>query len=157
MTLAEIMVCIAVVAIAITMVVSFTTLMSERTKTSRAQLEAQQDLTLIETVAESWLDRMCALNATFTLSADAKAITATVVETVDEEEIETIYTLGFAYGSFTGTLPGGETITIRAERVEDVTYSLKSSSDVLFFFHVQTAQKTISFAINPRIGETLGG
>lgn len=158
MTLAEIMVCLAVVAIAITMVVSFAMLMSERTKASRARLETQQDLTLIETVAENWLDRMSGLNASFSLSDNRKSVTAAVTETVEGVETEATYTLGFSYGSFTGTLPGGETISVPTEQIEGVVFSLEGNgSDVLFFCTVTTAEDEITFAINPRIGEIVGG
>lgn len=56
MTLAEIMVCLGVVAIMITMVVSFALLLSDKTRASSENTSAHQDLTLIQSGVEAWVN-----------------------------------------------------------------------------------------------------
>lgn len=56
MTLAEIMVCLGVVAIMIVMAVSFVLLLSDRTRTANENTSAHQDLTLIQSGVEAWFN-----------------------------------------------------------------------------------------------------
>lgn len=150
MTLAEVLVCLAVLAIVTAMIVSFAILMRQRVQASNTLLETQQDLSVLEATAEHWLERMTEAGASF--SADGNTVTATV----DDKT----YALSFASGSLIGTLPGGEALTVHTEQIEalDFTAQTNASGDALFFCAVTCqADKPITFAINPRAGEIVGG
>ena len=66
MTMAEILICVAVVAIAVVMVVSFSVSMGGRTRRSNAQLEAREELELVESVTRSWLNAILTANQKLT-------------------------------------------------------------------------------------------
>ena len=137
MTLAELMVSVAVVAIMAVMVVSFATLLSGRTADNNENLAFQQDLALAQAQVEGWM----AANTGETLSLDNKAVTA--------EEGDT---LSFAYH----TLTAGEN-SITLDTVESVTFELvdKNPDYLLFCTVTSTDGQTYTFCVNPRIGETV--
>lgn len=57
-TLAELLVSIALVAIVIVMVVSFALMLSERTKASEDNLLFQQDYSMVKTGVEVWMSQV---------------------------------------------------------------------------------------------------
>lgn len=158
MTLAEIMVALAVVAVMITLVVSFAVMLGDRVDISGARLEAQQDMDLLESGAEGWISSMTQSGAAY--SADGGNLTAKI----GEEE----YTLSFVYSSLTGTRPDGSSLTVRTERVKSAEFQVEQNGgDALFFCTVTyeipqagsnvPAVETHTFCINPRVGETVTG
>lgn len=153
-TLAEIMVSLALVAIMITMTVSFTFLITERTKVNAAHDTMRQDCQKVQAGTEGWLTSILALDVK-SISVDAeKTVTATVME----EDLETTYTLKFSYKTLTGTLPNGKKINVRTEQVTQVTFDvMNSSSDYLLFCNVTCdGAPPYTFCINPRVGENGG-
>lgn len=82
MTLAELMVALGLVAIMITMVVSFSLLLSERTRANTENLNLQQDLSMIRSGVEGWLGEVTKLDATLSLQAG----TGTKLEETPEGE-----------------------------------------------------------------------
>lgn len=151
MTLAEIIVCLAVVSIGMVMMTSFAIFMRNRVNMSNARLDTQQDLMRLEATVEGWLDRMSQADAVF--FADGNAITATA-------EGET-YTLRFAGGILTATQPNKESLSVRTEQIQNMTFAAQShaNGDTLFFCTIlcHATGESVIFAINPRAGETVGG
>lgn len=164
MTLIEMVVALAVVAVMITMVASFTVVLRDRVNVSRAMLAAQQDLDLIESGAEGWITSLTEQGAVFT--AEDNKIRAVIAKDTGSEA----YTLTFANGALSGTLPEGKTVTWGTEQTQAATFSLiteEDGSDVLFFCTVTyeipqaendtSAKQTHTFCINPRVGEIITG
>lgn len=155
-TLAEVMVSLALVATMITMTVSFTVLITERTKVNAANDALRQDCQKIEAGAEGWLNAI--------LAKDGAALQAPDPSTSNEVTVkinEALYTLKFSYNSLIGTLPDGRQITVHTERVQSVTFEVMENadeSDQLLFCHVLCADQgtPYTFCINPRVGERGG-
>ena len=143
MTLAEIMVALAMVSIMIVMVVSFVMLMSERTRTNAENLAIQQELRQIESGVEGWMNQLTKAGATFATDGDP----VSPEETGRYVEGEALYTklrvtvhgedggVGTYFLSFSNhTLKGelekeGETnrsVTIRTEKVSGIYFDLAS-------------------------------
>ena len=171
MTLAEILICVAVVAIAVVMVVSFSVSMGDRTRRSGAQLEAREELELVESLTRSWLNSLLTGGAELAFSAQnsmtevwGDVLTATGTAPVEGEPAPQ-YTLRVQYKTLTGTRPGAEDIRVRTERITGMTFFVMQdvNGDALFYCRV-TYQVPISgsnqmqqlphvFCINPHIGE----
>ena len=166
MTLAEILICIAVVAIAVVMVVSFSVSMGGRTRRSNAQLEAREEVELVESVTRSWLNNVLTGGAKFEETADwTDALTATGTAPAEGEPAPQ-YTLRVQYKTLTGTRPGAEDIRVRTEYVTGAAFYVaqnESGTDTLFYCRVtyqipmsgsnQMQQLTHVFCINPHVGE----
>lgn len=138
-TLAEIMVALALVAIMIALTISFTTLITGRTTENKEQDTRQQDFLRLEASVESWLKA----NPTALPDGTGKILTADT------------YTLQFAYGTLSGTLPEGKKISLRTETVTGVTFErLESGSEILWICTVTCENSDpYVFCINPREGE----
>ena len=147
-TLTELTVVLALVAIVSGMVVSFAAMISARTKLSTARLNAMSDLELVESVTEAWMDSMA-------LSG------ADISSTVDELKAGE-YNLSFYENTLTGTLPGGEVLTVRLDHVVGVEYTLleNNTGDCLCICTVtlelssgETESRTICINTNPNLGD----
>ena len=88
MTMAEILIGIAVVAIAVVMVVSFSGSMGDRMERSGAQLEAREELELVESLTRSWLNTILTANQKLTFAPTA--VGATPEETVWDRVITAV-------------------------------------------------------------------
>ena len=150
-TLAEIMVVLALVAIMITMVVSFVMLITERTRANAQNDAMRRDVEIIRAGAERWLDAV----ASTTLTADGGKVTA-------GEGVSLV----FQYGSLRGTLPGGESVSMRTESVSSVSFEVMANGEDTLLFCYITCQdietdQTITFTVclNSHVGEggVLGG
>lgn len=129
MTLAEIMICMAVVAISVVMVVSFSVTMGNRMSRSKAQLEARKELEAIESLTDAWLNAVLKEGAAFDYTLEVpetwpEAITATVAEQA--------LTLNWQHNYLIGKLPGADAegnpvspITFRTEYVTGVQFYVK--------------------------------
>ena len=138
MTLAELMVSLAMVAIMIVMVVSFSMLLTDRTRSSGENLSFQQDFAAVKAGVEGWM----ANTAGQTLTADENAVKA------GEN------TLQFQ----NGVLSAGD-IDIRTETVRAVTFHLaEENGEYLLFCTVMRAESedSYTFCVNPRVGEMVG-
>ena len=129
MTLAEIMICMAVVAISVVMVVSFSVTMGNRMSRSKAQLQARKELEAIESLTDAWLNAVLKDGAAFDYTLEVpetwpEAITATVAEQA--------LTLNWQHNYLIGKLPGAydaenpvPPITFRTEYVTGVQFYVK--------------------------------
>ncbi len=147
MTLAEIMVSLALVSVMIVMAVSFVMLVTKRTRANTAADAVRGDLLKIEAGVEGWLN---------------------AVAEQDVTEQDTLlksgeYELSFSYGVLTGTLPEGKSVNLPAESVKTVRFKImKNRTDYLVFCYVECENgesgEAVShvFCVNPRIGEAGG-
>ena len=138
MTLAELMVSLAMVAIMIVMVVSFSMLLTGRTRSSGENLSFQQDFAAVKAGVEGWMTNTTGQ----TLTADENAVKA------GEN------TLQFQ----NGVLSAGD-IDIRTETVRAVTFHLaEENGEYLLFCTVMRAESedSYTFCVNPRVGEMVG-
>ena len=128
MTLAEIMICMAVVAISVVMVVSFSVTMGNRMSRSKAQLQARKELEAIESLTDAWLNAVLKEEAAFDYTLEVpetwpEAITATVAEQA--------LTLNWQHNYLIGKLPADDAgnpvspITFRTEYVTGVQFYVK--------------------------------
>lgn len=142
MTLAEIMICMAVVAISVVMVVSFSVTMGNRMSRSKAQLQARKELEAIESLTDAWLnavlDKKNTQSVTFVLSEGEKIADETITVLLGdapaegELDLREELTLNWQHNYLIGKLPGADDaenpvppITFRTEYVTDVQFYVK--------------------------------
>lgn len=154
-TLAEIMVALAMVAIMITMVVSFVFLITNRTKENAANDALRQDRQMLESGVEGWFATVTEKGAELSVTADT--VTATIEGST--------YTLKFTNATLRGDLPEGQAITIRTQSVKAVSFEMMTKNDPtdhLLFCTVISEDKnsgedtSYTFCVNSRVGE-IGG
>ena len=150
-TIAELCVVLAIVAIVSAMVVSFSVLLSARTRESSARLDAMNDLELVESAAEGWLSRMGLEGAV--VSQNGSGLTATVT---DGAGTSSTYTLSVYGNMLTGTLPGNEVMTVVLEQVNDIDFTiLQNAGDTLCICTVTDSEgNTHTVCVNPHVGDT---
>ncbi len=168
-TLVEIAVVLAVISIISTIVISFSLMVGRRVRVSRAKLEAMQDVKVIETIAEGWINVMRENGATFTV--ENNMLKAEIPSNDDP------FTLSYdsAAKTLMGTLPGDRVpMTYISERVTSIgfdispispTENINPGASVLFFFHAEYSvpfmgdgsDKTFdyNFCVNPRVGHII--
>ena len=143
MTLAELLVSIALVAIVVVLVVSFVMLLTERTKASEDNLLFQQDYSMLKTGVEVWMSQVTDV-VTAEGGTDGQ-IDAVMLKSGDK-------TLQFK----NAVLVGSE-IAARMEHIGSVTFMLVENADheYLLFCKVTKAESNESyiFCVNPRVGE----
>ena len=106
-TLTELTIVLAVLAIILTLVVSFTAMVSKNTQISTARLEALQDIRVAESIIENFIEGKSSI--TFNVNAEETTLT-------DNEK----NTLTFNIATKTLALSGGATLTL--SRVESITF-----------------------------------
>lgn len=165
-TLVELAVVLAVISIISTIVISFSLMVGRRVRVSRAKLEAMQDVKVIETIAEGWINVMRENGATFTV--ENNMLKAEIPSNGDP------FTLSYdsAAKTLTGTLSGDRApMTYISERVTSIgfdiypTENINPGASVLFFFHAEYSvpfvddgsDKTFDyiFCVNPRVGHII--
>ena len=129
MTLAEIMICMAVVAISVVMVVSFSVTMGNRMSRSKAQLQARKELEAIESFTDAWLNAVLKEAAAFDYTLEVPetwpaAITATVAEQALTLNWQHNYLIGMLPGAYDAENPVPP-ITFRTEYVTGVQFYVK--------------------------------
>lgn len=146
MTLAELMVSLAMVVIMIAMVVSFVVLMTNHTRANGERLTFQQDFAVIKSGVETWMTSV----SDVTLEAEggsAGTIDAPVLKAGEN-------TLQFQNGVLSG-----DGISLRAESVGAVTFLLEEKSGEYLLFCTVTradSEDSYTFCVNPRVGEPGG-
>lgn len=75
-SIAEMCIVIAVLAIASTVVVTFTAMVGARSSTSATKLRAMEDVQVSQAILENWVDRMAALDAQITANNAGLSATA---------------------------------------------------------------------------------
>ena len=162
-TLTEICVALAVLSIVSLVVVSFAAMATGRGATGTDKLKFMQDIELLETVVDDWFE------AVYT---GAGSVTVESAEPMAKRELETTsgLTLQWNNGNLIAVFPaegGGEPVprTFQFEVITDVQFAVeKSDTDELFFCTVtyvyrqgqnKEVEKTYTFCINPRVGESV--
>ena len=142
MTLAELLVSIALVAIVVVLVVSFVMLLTERTKASEDNLLFQQDYSLVKTGVEAWMSQVT--EDVISEGGSSGQIDATALKSGEK-------TLAFVNGVLVGS-----NISTKLEHVGSVTFLLEESNgEYLLFCKVTKAEseESYTFCVNPRVGE----
>ena len=154
MTLAELMVSVAMVAIMIVMAVSFVTLMSGHTRTSNENLSFQQDFAAVKAGVEGWISAAAGEELQL-----AQANPEYVLASISTGPTGSTQTLRFQNGALRGTLPGGKTFSIYGATIAGVTFELvDKAGDYLLFCTVNRAnsQDSYTFCVDTRVGEAGG-
>lgn len=151
MTLAELMVSVAMVAIMIVMAVSFVTLMSGHTRTSNENLSFQQDFAAVKAGVEGWISAAAGEG----LRLD-KVDSEYVLASIPTGPTGSTQTLRFQNGALRGTLPGGKTFSIYGATIASVTFD--PADDYMLFCTVTRAnsQDSYTFCVAARVGEAGG-
>lgn len=151
MTLAEIMVSLALVSIMLVMAVSFVLLVTKNTRINAENDRIRQDLQKVEAGVESWVNAVLAEKMNLTCSDDKKTLTA-----------ET-FSLHFSGKRLVGTLPSGKEMTIPTDRVTTIEFEvIKNDGKTLVFCDVTCENKEkettveYTFSILSRVGESVG-
>ena len=155
-SIAEMCIVMAVLAIASTVVVTFTAMVGARSSISATKLRASEDLQLSQSILENWVDQMVSLDAQFTanetgLSAVAGGQTYRVL--VEE-------------GRLTAQLPEGKKLQCPLGIMEQFQFTqmTKAGKNPLIFCTAayilentagEEVQRTRTFTIFSRVGETL--
>lgn len=157
MTLAEIMVSLALVAIIITMTASFVALITERTRVNRENETLREDRALIQSGVESWITSMLSGGYSIMTSEKSPNLFASNDETKDPS-----YALSFDNNRLMGTRPDSESIVLSTEKVTGISFSITSKTEneitkKIYFCTVKSANEvSYTFCVYPRIGEAVG-
>lgn len=138
MTLAELMVSLALVAVMIVVVVSFVMLLTGHTQTNGQRLAFQQDFTAVKASVEGWMGKTAGSD----LSTDGKSVSA------GENTLQ-----------FKNGVLSAEDVNLRAESIEAVSFELvEENGEYLLFCQVTPAngEGSYTFCVNPRVGEKVG-
>lgn len=157
-TLSEVCVVLAVVGIVSAIVTSFCIVMHHRSNMSRARLDIVNEINVVETYVERWVDKMYENGAEFSINEGV--LTATI-GTVD-------YKATFTDGVFNGEVPADETMTFNTMRIESLEFDCAENGgtgDKIFFctatallpqVNGEDKQEQYTFCVNSRIGESFG-
>ena len=157
-TLSELCIVLALVAVVATIVTSFCLVVHQRSVISSARLNIVNEVNVVETFVERWVDKMSEKGATFSIAEDG-TLTATL-EGVD-------YRATFSEGVFNGAVPSGENgMTFSTTSIDSVVFEVESKNGDTIFFCTATAllpqvngdakEEKYTFCVNSRIGESFG-
>lgn len=155
-TLSELCIVLALVAVVATIVTSFCLVVHQRSVISSARLNIVNEVNVVETFVERWVDKMSEKGATFSIAEDG-TLTATL-EGVD-------YEATFSEGVFNGAVPSGENgMTFTTTSIDSVVFEIESQNGDTIFFCTATAllpqvngeakEEKYTFCVNSRIGES---
>ena len=158
-TLSELCIVLALVAVVATIVTSFCLVVHQRSVISSARLNIVNEVNVVETFVERWVDKMSEKGATFSIAEDG-TLTATL-EGVD-------YKATFSEGVFNGAVPSGENgMTFTTTSIDSVVFEVESQNGDTIFFCTATAllpqvngdakEEKYTFCVNSRIGESFWG
>lgn len=146
-TLTELSVVLAVLAIVLTMVVSFTAMINNSRQISSARLEALQDIQVAETVVERFIEG----SADITITGDGKSISANGQTLYFEKN----------NGKIGGMLIAPNTTTnITLDRVTEIKFECYGNgTDKIYYciiaYTVGNNNYTYTFCVNPYVGESI--
>ena len=149
MTLAELMVTMAMVAIMIVMVVSFVTLITGHTQMNGQRLAFQQDYAVLKSQVEAWMDTNAGTELTWDNQVD------------DTDWYRSVKAEGSTLSLQYNTLTAGS-YTYRVETIESVTFRLEVKGEdenrnyLLFCAVTGVNGEHYTFCVNPHVGETVG-
>ena len=181
MGIAELAVVIAVISIVSLIVVSFTLMVSDKVRNSREKVNAMNDITVIESIVDTWITKNIEKdNKLYFLAgfdAENKAIWASDFIITEDREILSfgnevnpdLYDFSFSSEKVLSCkIPnpddGVQTITYQMDTVESIHFNVgnEKAGDIIFFctitYKVATSNKnsvthTYTFTINPRVGD----
>lgn len=153
-TLAELSIVLALVAVISAVVVSFTVMMSERTKANQYKLNLIQELDFVETTIEGFVDSVGGANAVFddsssgVLSADVGGNTHSIGFSVDSSVL-------------TVSRPDISEYSITLETINGLSFKVVSSGNESLIICTATyfdnnALISQSFTVFSRVGQTVG-
>ena len=145
MTLAELLVALALVAIMIVMILSFVTLITGHTQTNGERLAFQQDFAAVKAQVEAWMDT----NAGTELTWDNQ---------VDDTDWYRSVKAGESVLSFQNNTLTLGSYTYRVEKIRSITFHLEENEGEYLLFCAVTGVngENYTFCVNPRVGETVG-
>ena len=157
-TLSELCIVLALVAVVATIVTSFCLVVHQRSVISSARLNIVNEVNVVETFVERWVDKMSEKGATFSIAEDG-TLTATL-EGVD-------YKATFSEGVFNGAVPSDDNgMTFSTTSIDSVVFEVESKNGDTIFFCTATAllpqvngdakEEKYTFCVNSRIGESFG-
>jgi prepilin-type N-terminal cleavage/methylation domain-containing protein len=147
MTLVELSVVLAVVAVISSMVISFSVLISRRSSAAGKRLDVMEDTAAIQTVVENWVDGRLTDGVGF-LVADGGL-------TAGEQTL----TFDISTSTLKGTVPDGDDFIYYAQAVKNVTFevinsTLQENSDFIIFCTLSYGDgEKFTFTVNPFIGD----
>jgi len=156
MSISEMCVVLAVVAIAALAVVSFTTMVSARSMASAIKLQALDSVTRTRIVVEQWANAMERNNAEeFTVAPDGTALTAKI----GGQE----YTVTMSREHIAAQMPDGNELSLSVEQIEALEFDVMARAEDTLVFCTVTYRasksaadnRSITFCINPHAGEIL--
>ena len=160
-TLAEMCIVMAVIAIVSLSVVSFVTITSGRGSASAAKMNAMEELELVESIVDNWfvqmtqnhseaVDNQGNLRGNSIQVVNSRTVQGSVAGYIKKES-----TLNVCF-------PGNAERSYSLEKITDIHFDYRENGeDVLYFCTVtyeddgETAKYV--FCINPRVGEIIGG
>lgn len=149
-TLAEMSIVMAVIAIVSLSVVSFVTITSGRGTNSVAKLNAMEELELVEAVVDSWFAQ------TSTETTDV------IVVSGGQVKVNGLSPVYLERETLHVDFPGTGEVDYHFEKIIGLSFDdLKNGDDVLYFCTVtyfsdsEDDTQTYTFCINPRVGETI--
>ena len=157
-TLSELCIVLALVAVVATIVTSFCLVVHQRSVISSARLNIVNEVNVVETFVERWVDKMSEKGATFSIAEDG-----TLTATLDGVDYEAT----FSEGVFNGAVPSGENgMTFSTTSIDSVVFEVESQNGDTIFFCTATAllpqvngdakEEKYTFCVNSRIGESFG-
>ena len=157
-TLSELCIVLALVAVVATIVTSFCLVVHQRSVISSARLNIVNEVNVVETFVERWVDKMSEKGATFSIAEDG-----TLTATLDGVDYEAT----FSEGVFNGAVPSGENgMTFTTTSIDSVVFEVESQNGDTIFFCTATAllpqvngdakEEKYTFCVNSRIGESFG-
>lgn len=156
-TIAEMCVVLAVLAIVGTVVVSFSVMVNARSAAATTKLSASEDRELCQVILKSWVDRMTGLDASIT--ADETGLSATVEGQA--------YRVAWEEGTLTAPLPDGQKLFCPIDTVEELQFRQMTRSNgnplifcTLVYSVTNAAGNRVAledtFTILSRVGERVG-
>ena len=148
-TLAELTVVLAVVTIVSTMVVSFVTILTQRNRAAKEMLNTMQDIEVIETMTEAWIEKQIADGYTI----DPTLEEGTLCAVKFEESPRKLFWRDHIFENTDGLKYSTSSTIIGVSFDDDgntndfyyvtVTYKLTDKSE----------EQTYTFCVNPYVGE----
>jgi len=150
MTLAELLVSLALVAVMIVVVVSFVMLLTGHTRANGEHLAFQQDFAAVKACVESWMEKHGG-KPLLEVQPEGEPDPIGVSLDVGAGESDT---LKFQNGVLSA---GG--FKLRADTIENITFYLDGSNGEYLLFCTVTrvdSDEPYTFCVNPRVGEMAG-
>lgn len=155
-TLSELCVVIALVAVVSVAVVSFTTIAGAITKSSAAKEKAAERIDFVEDLLEGWVDSAIANNATELIAQNDK-----LVAKIEDKQ----YTFSFADGKVTASFSEDNKVDFAVEEITKIKFEeMRNDSDVIFFCTVTYVyensreveiEKGRTFCVNTRLDDVV--